>query len=785
MIRYFRKSIVFGTTVGVVGVALLVGLLFKLVAANFTAEQAEQDVVTHLNELVNTIESTASVACFAKDAQLAKEVVNGVIKNVAIARVVIISDGQELARAERPSQVAGIRTALQPVQRKLVSPFDPNQTIGEIRIEPNHENVDQGIAEQIRFVSVLLAVQLAVIAVAVMGIMYRMVVRPIKAMSDGLHRMDATTGQQLPIPARHAHNELGRLAGDINALAGRLVAALFEEHALRLEREMDERKYRGIFDNADSGIFVADGRGCLQSWNRSFARLSGMPDTAAAPCLADMPWQAPEQLAALIEACLAANAGQAADLELLPAGQRTSTWLHIALSPIGVDTVQGIVSDVTDRKQAEDSAREMAVTDPLTGLGNRLGLEQRLLARMRSSDAFSLMLIDLDGFKQINDAMGFPVGDKVLAMAASRLASGIKSSDWLARTGGDEFAIVLPGLASQETAASIGGRLLGTLAHPFDIADMPTILGASIGIGFFPGDGHDLPTLLRNVELALDRARAGGGNCFEFFDSAMVKAATQRRQLEADMRQGIQRDEFRLFFQPIVDLASHRTLGAEALIRWQHPEHGLVPPDSFIPLAEETGFIRELGLWVVDEACRQLASWHGAGHALYLSVNVSTRQIPDALSLAILLAATTRHGIPPGALALEITEGALMGDMAKALAWLQDVRAAGFRTYLDDFGTGYSSLSYLKRFPMDTVKIDKSFVREMGEDGSDRALVEAIIAMARSLGLKVVAEGVETAAQLALLRGMGCGMGQGYHFSKPVPAADFLSVRDRIDATGW
>ena len=784
MIRNFKKSLVFGTTVGVVGVAVLVGLLFKLVASDFTARRAEQAVAAHLDALVDTIESTASVACFAKDEQLARELVGGVIKNVEIKRVVVISDGQELARAARPTPAGAVETALQPVRRMLVSPFDAKQVIGEIRIEPNHEFVARNIAEQVRFVGWLLAVQLGIIAAAVIGIMYRLVVRPIKAMSDGLHRMDATSGQQLEIPARHAANELGRLAGDINALTGRLVAALFKEHTLRLEREIDERKYRGIFDNADSGIFVADGRGCLQSWNRSFARLAAMPDNAASPCLADMPWWAPDQMAALISACLATGASQSADLELLPAGEPASTWLHVAMSPIGPDAVQGIVSDVTDRKQSEDSARAMAVTDPLTGLGNRLGLEQRLVARTRSGEAFSLMLVDLDGFKQINDAMGFPVGDKVLGMAAARLAGALKSTDWLARTGGDEFAIVLPALANQEAAASIGERLIEALARPFDIAGSPTVLGASIGIGFFPGDGLDSPTLLRNVELALDRARAGGGNGFQFFDPAMVEGAARRRQLDADMRLGIQRNEFRLFFQPIVDLATHRTLGAEALIRWHHPEHGVVSPDSFIPLAEETGFIRELGLWVVDAACRQLADWQAAGHPLYLSVNVSTKQIPDALPLATLLAATSRHGIAPGALVLEITEGVLMGDTAKALAWLQDVRSAGFRTYLDDFGTGYSSLSYLKRFPMDTVKIDKSFIREMGDDSSDRALVEAIVAMAGSLGLKVVAEGVETAAQLALLRGMGCGHGQGYHFSRPVPAAEFLAIRQRIDSSG-
>jgi len=262
----------------------------------------------------------------------------------------------------------------------------------------------------------------------------------------------------------------------------------------------------------------------------------------------------------------------------------------------------------------------------------------------------------------------------------------------------------------------------------------------------------------------------------------MAAAAENRRRLENELRLAAERQELRLFYQPIVDIQQNRLAGAEALIRWVHPQQGMVPPDDFIPVAEETGLIQEIGLWVLETACDQLQQWRGEGREeLYLSINVSGSQIPHGLPPAAVVEALSRRSLPPSALVLEITEGVLMSDMKQALEWLQALRQVGIRIYLDDFGTGYSSLSYLKRFPVTTVKVDKSFVRDMGEDSSDRALVEAIVAMTRSLGLEVVAEGVENEAQLALLRGMGTRYGQGYHFSRPVPASDFPAVAERLE----
>nr|WP_276320096.1 bifunctional diguanylate cyclase/phosphodiesterase [Parasulfuritortus cantonensis] len=427
------------------------------------------------------------------------------------------------------------------------------------------------------------------------------------------------------------------------------------------------------------------------------------------------------------------------------------------------------------------------MTDKLTGVTNRLGLEEKLQALLgdpliAQTGGFTLMMVDIDNFRRINEGFGLPVGDTLLKDATARLAHCVKGSDTIARLGGDRFALALESLASGGNAGQVAERILNSIRKPFHVDGVPIHVHASVGITVFPRDAGDLAGLLRDAELALDRAKAQGGNGYVFFDATLAAAAEQRRQLENDLRQASRQHEFQLYFQPIVDLAENRLAGAEALIRWPHPSQGMVPPDTFIPLAEEIGLIDEIGLWTIEVACRQLAEWQGRGIDRYLSVNVSGRQIPNGLPPALLAETVSHHGIDPGRLALEITEGVLLADIDKSLAWLKAVREIGFHIYLDDFGTGYSSLSYLKRFPIDTLKVDKSFVRDMGEDSSDRSLIEAVIAMARGLGMSVVAEGVESAEQLALLRTMQCRCAQGYYFSRPVPGDRFDAAAAHIEA---
>jgi EAL domain-containing protein (putative c-di-GMP-specific phosphodiesterase class I) len=340
--------------------------------------------------------------------------------------------------------------------------------------------------------------------------------------------------------------------------------------------------------------------------------------------------------------------------------------------------------------------------------------------------------------------------------------------------------IVLQGEAGRVIAENVALRISDVLSKPVEINGSPIVSGCFIGIACYPADGTDLHGLLRSSEFALNYAKSAGKKDIQFFETEMVEVAEQRHKLETELGLAVKRGELRLYYQPIVDLREGRIVGAEALVRWQHPERGLVPPDDFIPIAEESDLICELGLWVVETACQQLATWQAAGRNLYLSINVSVRQIPDALPASLLKETIARFGIPASSVALEITEGVMLSDIDKGINWIQELRKEGFRVYMDDFGTGYSSLSYLKRFPINVVKIDKSFISDMNEETNDRVLVRAITAMSEALGLDVVAEGIENEGQIELLKEIGCHYGQGFYFSKPIPISEF----DRLEQRG-
>ena len=781
----WNKSILESTLLAVLVVAAVVSAAFILVTLSLTDRRAHESTTVRLSELIESAENTASIACFVEDYTLALETARGLLKNSDVLGVVIRTDKRELARAyrDRAALASGSAPRQGRLVRPLYSPFNPKDKVGEIQLDADQEGIQRTINEQVRFVGTLLVLLVIAVVAAVAGVVLVLVVRPVQAMSNRVHKMDATAGETLPVPMGHAETELGRLALDINALAGRLVGTLQHEHQLRLAQELDERKYHAIFDNVEACIFITDSTGLLESINPTFDRLIhdaiGRAPGEHLP-LSALPWSSPSRLAEMQSLCLRSHTPQADDLELcLP--ENESRWLHLVLRPIGNELVQGMATDVTERHLAETLARRMLVTDPLTGQANRSGVENALRERLGHLDPqpFALMLIDLDGFHRVNDALGLPAGDEILKNVARRLTSSLEEQDLVGRMGADEFAVLATSQGEDEVAR-IGERLVQVLNFTFLTEGAPVKLGASIGIALFPGDGQNVSSLLRCANLAQGRARANGGGRCQFFDPSMAALAEQRRQLDADMRLAIRRDEFRLHYQPIIDLQENRMVGAEALIRWQRHEHGLVPPDVFIPAAEESGFIREIGLWVLDTACAQLARWGADGQDRYVSINVSARQIPDGLPPALIHETVRRYGVSPNRLVLEITEGLLINDVARAQAWLDEVSNKGFRIYLDDFGTGYSSLSYLKRFAVNSVKVDKSFVRDMADDSSDRKLVAAVVAMASSLGLTTIAEGVENQAQLDILRGLGCRFVQGYHFSRPVPADQFGAAAERI-----
>lgn len=435
-------------------------------------------------------------------------------------------------------------------------------------------------------------------------------------------------------------------------------------------------------------------------------------------------------------------------------------------------------SDITDQKRAEETIWRQANYDPLTELPNRRlfrdRLQQELLKAQRSGQKLALMFIDLDRFKEVNDTLGHHTGDLLLVEAAARISHCVRATDTVARLGGDEFTVIMADLSDSERVGDVAQKMLVTLSAPFHLGNNLAYVSASIGITLFPDDAVDVETLLRNADQAMYAAKEAGRNQFGYFTGSMQEIAQTRLQLSNDLRSALAAGQLEMYLQPIIELATGRIHKAEALMRWHHPVRGMVSPAEFIPLAEETGLITELGDWVFREAAQFAKNWSAQGHApLQISVNKSPRQFFSGQSDETWVAYLKSIDLPADCIAIEITEGLLLDDRPEVAEKLDHFRAAGFLVSLDDFGTGYSAMAYLKKFPIDYLKVDQSFVRDMATDPGDEAIVEAIIVMAHKLGLKVIAEGVETTDQRDLLIAAGCDYVQGYLFARPMPAAQF------------
>ncbi|MBV5286785.1 MAG: EAL domain-containing protein [Methyloversatilis discipulorum] len=454
--------------------------------------------------------------------------------------------------------------------------------------------------------------------------------------------------------------------------------------------------------------------------------------------------------------------------------------------------IEGVTQDVTEREQAQRRIRFLAYHDSLTGLANRQMFREMLdhtLARsQRTGSRCALLYLDLDRLKRINDSYGHTLGDQILREVATRLIASIRSADLVAhddslheevvaRLGGDEFTVLLTDLSRAEDAARVAARICAELGRPLQVAHVELVVTASIGIAIFPDNGADPETLLRHADMAMYAAKQRGRNTYEFFTEAMQQQAVERLSLEQDLARALESGQFSLHYQPQVDAGSGRIVSAEALLRWEHPQRGMVSPVQFIPVAEETGLIVPLGEWVVLTACRQMAEWRQAGLPVVpVAVNLSAHNFRSDSLLTSIAHALESTGLPSSYLHVELTESAVMQEPEAAMKTLGALKAIGLKLSIDDFGTGYSSLSTLKQFPIDLLKIDRSFVRDLPEDGSSASIVEAILALANALGLGVVAEGVETAAQRDFLCSRRCGLMQGYLFSKPLPADGFAGL---------
>ena len=582
----------------------------------------------------------------------------------------------------------------------------------------------------------------------------------------------------------------GYSSEDVRQLAAlaHLTASLLQVHSLAVrsthayaQMEAQLAHQSQILDQIHESVLTMDQMGYITSWNRGAEELfgysaleaigrnilflyadedDGFEDTFA------------EQGGRMMEVRRRKKSGEVfwASLSLTP-------LRDLAERPIGLIAY---LTDITERKQAEEQLHHLAYYDELTGLPNRTLfarlVDQALMVAQRNEAAGCVLFIDLNRFKRINDTLGRKIGDELLRQVAQRLRATLRDEDVVARLSGDEFAVGLFDIRQHFEATTVAQKLQAALDAPFFIGGHDLRVGASIGISVYPQDGSEAETLLGLADIAMERAKKGQANpdrSVAFYSQDMNQGMQERMRIESGLRQALGNGELTLYYQPKFEIGSDRIVGAEALVRWVHPTRGIVPPGEFIPLAETTGLIVQVGEWVLEQACAQAAIWQRAGMPPFrLAVNVSAREFTQSLPSRV-ADTLARYQLAPSWLELEITESTLMHDFERVTAIMDRIHRLGVALSLDDFGTGYSSLSYLKRFPIDTLKIDRSFTTGIPDDPSDCAIAGTIVSMAQQLGLRVIAEGVETLEQLAFLRESGCDEVQGYLYSKPLPAADF------------
>lgn len=548
-----------------------------------------------------------------------------------------------------------------------------------------------------------------------------------------------------------------------------------------------------VFESSCEGIVITDSRMCIVSVNSAFTEMTGYgADKVIGSSLQVLDSERDDRrfLTRIGEDLQHAEHWQGEVEHRRKNGETYPAWLHVSVIRDAANKpghyIVGFV-DISDRKRAEERIEFMAFHDPLTGLPNRrLAMERLELAIAladRSGSRTALMFLDLDNFKTINDSFGHAIGDLLLQAVASRLTHCIRDSDTICRQGGDEFLIVLGNVQDTDAITTVTEKILETLAATFDVEGNELSTSSSIGIAVFPDDGRDIDTLLKRADTAMYHAKEAGRNAYSFFTKQMNLDAVEHQRIRVGLLHALERGEFRLHYQPQIDLASGAVVGAEALIRWNHPERGTLAPEHFIAIAEESGLIVPIGAWVLREACRQAAAWRKSGlPQLVVAVNVSAIQFKRGDLEACVRQALEESGLPPACLELELTESILIHDADQVIATLQRLKLLGVMLSIDDFGTGYSSLSYLTRFKVDKLKIDRSFVCDIQNQPGNASMVRAIIQMARSLNLKTIAEGVEDKELVAFLRSQHCGEAQGYYYSRPIAAIEFAHYLSHVHA---
>jgi diguanylate cyclase (GGDEF)-like protein/PAS domain S-box-containing protein len=785
-----QRSLAIDSTLRIALVGASLAILIAAASLPFIRGYETERQLKQVGELLSTVESTLRIACFVGDKTLAAEIANGLLSNRTVAGVRIKAGQEVLADVRKAGAGNAVPDAANIVKRQVVSPFDSKTVVGEVELLADSAFIRAEAVGYANLSVIVLLLEVVAVACIVAFIIMRRVVRPILMLSASTHNVRASPGERVPPPPGHKRNEIGLLVRDFNELIDDMASLLSAEQAMREKIALNERRFRTLAENTPDIIARYD-RECRRVFvNPAYVLHTGTPAERVLNRPTDdadiwRPTMPREEYKARLHRVMDTGEPDHILLEWLGhGGEFVSHEMYVVAEHDSEGKVIGTLAigrDVTQRKAVELELTHQATHDALTGLPNRFllkdRLQQALVQAHREARPLAVVFVDLDNFKTINDTLGHAVGDELLKTVAYRMSSVLRGSDTVARLGGDEFVILLHDGVGLHELDSIARKIFETVCCSCDIAGHHVYTNASMGIAVFPQDGADVDALMRNADTAMYVAKSLGRNNYQFFSSEMNEEVREWMEMSTSLRVALENQEFELHYQPKACLKSGTLSGMEALIRWRHPERGMISPTRFIPVAEECGLIGAIGAWVLDEACRQIRQWQEEGlEPRKVAVNLSAAQCRGDDIQKRIKAALETYGLRGDCLEVEITESIVMHDADTAIRTFWELREMGVHVAIDDFGTGYSSLSYLKKFPIESLKIDKSFVDDIDTDPNDVEIICAIIAMAHSLGLSVVAEGVETAAQLDFLRRAGCNEMQGYYFSRPIPAGEMATM---------
>lgn len=768
---------------------LICSSLFTLITTGIQVYSDYRQDVSIVDERMSVIEtsymSSLSRSLWSLDQKLLNVQMQGILNLPDIVHLKLrIYPDSDIEIGEISSDIATLAHTF-----PLIHESEEVYTLGELTITASMEDIYSQLKQKVLIILTTQAFKTFLISILILIIFQHLVARHLSKMADYAQHLNISALDQ-PLALDRPQNrfskkdELSRVTDAINEMRLKLIDDLEKQNASAEEI----RKLSLAIDQSPSSVLICDKGWKIEYSNSKFSQLTGHlsediiakhpKDINEDNALSNDNIQMWENIQIQVERV---GVWQGEVHSTRKNGERF--WEQVSITPIkdgkNIPTHYLILGeDISIRKRYEQQLLRQANYDILTGLPNRMLALDRLklaLAQARRDDQLvGLMFLDLDNFKHINDTMGHDNGDSLLIEASRRISSCLRGTSTVARLGGDEFLVILPSLNAPEATEQVAERILQTFSAPYTLANQEVFISTSIGIAIYPSDSDNSSTLLQHADAAMYQAKNKGKSAYQRFLPEMNKDSHERLQIESRLRRALELDELEVYYQPIVEAATGRLIGAEALIRWNNPAMGMVVPDRFIPLAEETGLIIPIGDWVLDTACKQIKQWQqSTGLDLTIAVNVSPRQFRDGNFVGTVESILSKYQLDPHFLELEITERLILDDSIETSSIFDSLDKMNVKLSIDDFGTGYSALGYLKSYPFDTLKIDKSFVQDVIEEKEDAALVTAIITMAHSLGLKVIAEGVEEASQLEFLNSRNCDFAQGYYFNRPVPAADF------------